>query len=137
MTKCLEIALGEYGEKEISGSKDNPRIVEYHKATTLAADDDETPWCASFVSWCLERAGLQSSDSAAARSYLTWGKEIKDPVLGCVVVLKRDGAPWAGHVGFYINECNGLVYLLGGNQANMVNIAGFDKSRVLGYRLPA
>ena len=50
---AYRIAQIQLGQKEIEGSKDNPKIVGYHKATTLVATDDETPWCSSFVNWCL------------------------------------------------------------------------------------
>lgn len=47
-----QIASSEIGEKE-SRSSDNGRILQYHDATTLNASEDEVPWCASFVNWCL------------------------------------------------------------------------------------
>ena len=52
------VALTQKNITEISGDKDNQKIVEYHQATTLKAQDDETPWCSSFVNWCYIVAGL-------------------------------------------------------------------------------
>eukprot|EP01156_Anaeramoeba_ignava_P011257 Anaeramoba_ignava/a482504_22.p5 GENE.a482504_22~~a482504_22.p5 ORF type:complete len:143 (+),score=5.17 a482504_22:255-683(+) len=73
----FKIALEEMwaGVTEIRGRKHNPRIIEYHKSTTLRASNDETAWCSSFVNWCIEQAGLKGTDSAAARSWLKWGKK--------------------------------------------------------------
>lgn len=130
------IALDELGTSEVYGKKNNPRIVEYHQATTLKAEDDETSWCSAFVCWCLEKAGVKSTKSAAARSYLSWGKELEYPVEGCIVVLKRGNSSWQGHVGFFVREDRDTVSLLGGNQGDTVSIAKFSKSKLLGYRWP-
>lgn len=128
-----KVARKEVGVKELIGNADNPRIVEYHATTTLRATDDEIPWCSSFINWCMQQAGYTGSRSAAARSWMTWGRAIAKPVHGCVVVLTRQGG---GHVGLYEREDDVYVWLLGGNQDDAVNVRAYHKSRVLGYRLP-
>jgi len=134
-TPWLDIAYKEMGEKEVSGSKHNDRILEYHSVTTLKATDDETPWCSSFVSWCLEKAGVQSTKNAWARSYMKWGKPISKPVKGCIAVFTRGNS--SGHVAFFLED-NGLsISCLGGNQGNKVCISSYPKARLLGYRMPA
>lgn len=134
MVPWLEIAYEELDTTEVTGPGNNPRIIEYHKVTTLKATQDAVPWCSSFVCWCLEEAGLKSTRSAAARSYLDWGIELENPVEGCVVVLKRGVDSRSGHVGFYVNENAGMIAILGGNQANKVQIQWFRKEDVLAYR---
>lgn len=114
------------------GAKHNKRIVEYHQRTKLRAKDDETPWCSSFVNWCLANAGYPITESAAARSWTNYGASTT-PHEGCIVVLTRTGG---GHVGFYVRETSKYVYILGGNQSNKVSIAGYDKGRIIAYRLP-
>lgn len=131
--KWYLIASKELGQKEIY-SGDNPRILEYHSATVLSAKRDEIPWCSSFVSWCLEEAGVRSTKSAWARDYLKWGAKLDIPRIGCIVVLKRGEN--SGHVGFYVAEDHEMVVLLGGNQNNAVSIARYPKKNVLGYRWP-
>jgi uncharacterized protein (TIGR02594 family) len=136
----FEIAKREEAEgvDEIRGSRDNPRIVEYHQSTTLKATDDETPWCSSFVNWCVQEAGLQGTRSASARSWLRWGQDLHgEPRLGCIVVLKRGTNPAQGHVGFYFGDAGDRLLLLGGNQNNQVNISSFRKTSVLSYRWPS
>ncbi len=138
----FEIAEGEISTREYKGSiRNNPRILEYHRATTLpdhAARLDETPWCSSFVNWCMKRAGIKRTRSARARDWLKWGKELRKPQRGCVVVFSRPGGgPKAGHVGFYVGEVGTSIQLLGGNQSNAVSITNYPKSRVLGYRWPS
>jgi len=130
----FEIANGELNTKEVSGNSDNPKIVEYHSVTTLKATDDETPWCSSFVSWCLEKSGYKSTKNAWARSYLNYGEKLTDPVEGCIVVFSRGSS--SGHVAFFVEDKGSSIKVLGGNQGNQVCFAEYPKSRLLGYRLP-
>lgn len=128
------VARRERGVKESIGLADNPRIVEYHAATTLRATDDEVPWCSSFVNWCVLQAGYKGTRSAAARSWMKWGTKIDTPVEGCIVVLTRLGG---GHVGFYVGgHASGTIHILGGNQSDSVRVSGYLESRVLGYFMP-
>lgn len=132
----IDIALSLHGEKEISGSNHNPKIIEFFKKVNNAwVTNDETAWCASFVGYCLEEAGLTSTKKLNARSYLEWGKETKTPKVGDIVVLWRGSKTgWEGHVGFFIREDNGYIHILGGNQSNEVNISKYSKEQLLGYR---
>ena len=132
--------MNELGTKEAAGSKDNPKIVEYHQAVTLKAKDDEVPWCSSFVNWVMKKAGKKGTNSAAARSWLKWGQEIssKVPKYGSIVVLSRGTDLISGHVGFYVGKTiGGSIKVLGGNQGDKVSIAVFSKNKVLGYRWPS
>lgn len=138
-----QIALQEKAKdiKEIRGGKDHPRILEYHQATTLAANDDETSWCSSFVNWCFKQAGFETTGKANARSWLTWGEKLNTPRRGCVVVFWRESPDsWKGHVGFYVGQEGNDLLVLGGNQSDgnteSVNISRYSKSRLLGYRWP-
>jgi uncharacterized protein (TIGR02594 family) len=132
----LTVAQGELGVSEIPGSKDNARIVEYHQATSLNASDDETPWCSSFVNWCLSQSGYKGTDNAMARSFLNWGRVIALPQKGCVVVFKR-GKPPQGHVAFFLEDAGMGIRVLGGNQGDKVSTTSYPKSDVIGYRWPA
>ena len=129
----MSIAEGEKGIKEITGiSSHTPRILEYHAMTTLKAKQDEVPWCSSFVNWVMNRAGYPITRSAAAKSWMKWGREV--PLqYGCIVILKRTGGH---HVGFYTGETANTVYLLGGNQADAVNVRQYKKDLVLSARMP-
>lgn len=130
-------AIKELHIKEVSGIKHNPRIIEYHKQTSLKAKTDEVAWCSSFVNWCFNRCGIKGTESAAARSWLKWGEPLSSPRKGCVVVFWRVKLTgWQGHVGFYVKEDDNYIYVLGGNQDNEVNIKPYSKDRLLGYRWP-
>lgn len=129
-------AWAELGVAENPGTGTNPRVTAYYRdAGSPGVRDDAVPWCAAFAGACLERAGVRSSRSLAARSYLAWG-EAADPSPGVVCVLSRGSDPAAGHVGFLVGMTDRRVVLLGGNQGDAVTVAAFDRARVLGFRLP-
>ena len=127
----------ETGVDEIRGAEGhNPRIVEYHQATSLKATDDETPWCSSFANWCMMKADVERTNSAMARSWLRWGQSLDEPRKGCVVIFSRPPKPTSGHVAFFEEQRNGRIFVLGGNQSNQVNITSYPGDRLLGYRWP-
>jgi len=129
----LAIARKEVGTSELYGTKNNPRIVEYHAKTRLNAKDDETAWCSSFACWCLEEAGIQSTRSAWAKDFLKWGQS-SELRLGAIVVLSRGEN--SGHVGFLETWDESRLWLVGGNQGDRVSLSSFSKTRLLGVRWP-
>lgn len=137
--KWLALARAEIGTKEIAGPEHNPAVLGYFRdAGFPEINDDETAWCAGFCNAILERAGYNGSKSLAARSFLTWGKEVTKPYPGCIVVFWRvSPRSWQGHCAFYVGETKTHVKVLGGNQANAVNITEYPKSQLLGYRKPS
>lgn len=134
----FDFALAELGVRE-HATGHNARILEYHMATKLKAQSDEISWCSAFVNWVFQKAGIIGTQSAAARSWTTWGKEIPTPVIGCVVIFWRGTQNgWQGHVGFFCGiNSDGDIVVLGGNQNNQVSILVYPKTQLLGYRLPA
>lgn len=133
----LTLAQTQIGTHEIAGAKHNPQILEYHKTTKLKATTDEIAWCSAFVNWCITKSHKVGTDSAAARSWLSWGQPLKMPQLGCVVVLKRGKNPAQGHVGFYVGGTAGKnLKILGGNQGDQVCIQTFPENLAIGYRWP-
>lgn len=138
MKSLLQIAAAEIGVKEIKGDKDTARIVDYaQEAGFKNITDDETPWCSIFVNWCCMKAGLQRTHKANARSWLTVGLPVDNPVPGDIVIYWRDNPrSWKGHVGIFTGYSKDLtqVFTLGGNQKNSVSIQGYDASKVLGFR---
>lgn len=142
-----DIALAEIGVKEILGpEKNNKRIVEYHSTTTLGAKIDEVPWCSSFVNWVIKQSGFEGTNNALAKSWTTWGTEIKTPHKGDIVVIKRKnygsdkstGSSTGYHVGFYVTSNSAVISILGGNQDNQVKKSNFmlRSYDVIAYRRP-
>ncbi|MFT2213068.1 TIGR02594 family protein [Rhizobium giardinii] len=132
--RWLTLARRYSGLREIKGKNHAPEILAMWKATGLPFKDDETPWCAGFIGFVLESVGIASTRSGMARSYENWGVKLTRPAVGCVVTFKRAGG---GHVGFVTSsDAGGNIMVLGGNQADAVNIKPFAVSRVTGYWWP-
>jgi uncharacterized protein (TIGR02594 family) len=143
LPKWLEVALEELqtGVAEVPGAASNPRIERYLASVGMEPSSpgflgDETPWCAGFVHWCLNEAGIVGTGRPNARSYQKWG-DSSPPDVGSIAVLwrgQRDG--WQGHVGFTLDTSTTLIYLAGGNQSNRVSVRAYPRNRVLTLRRP-
>ncbi len=135
MTDWIDNAKQYLGTKEFPGAPTNPVIAMFWKLAKLAGiKDDAVPWCSGFACAMMEMAGIVSPRSDSAKSWLTWGKALANPVNGCVVVFQRPGGY---HVGFVLGvDSAGRLVVIGGNQGDSVSIAAFDRNRVAGYRWP-
>lgn len=145
--RWMRVAEGEIGVRERPGpGQENRRIVEYHATTSLRAKSDEVPWCASFVNWVMKQVNIRGTGSAAAASFLQWGRPLDEPRPGCVAVIKRKGqtsdaatgSATGNHVAFYLSHTATHIKLLGGNQGDAVKVSEypFAKYDVRGYRWP-
>jgi uncharacterized protein (TIGR02594 family) len=137
----LKRAFQELGEHEIAGRTSNPDIERFLQSTVEGPPghmSDETAWCSAFVNCMIEDATLlEGTNSVAARSWLDFGKAIKNPVRGCIVVFSRpDAGPAFGHVAFFLRKSGDTIRVIGGNQSDSVSISEYAASRLLGYRLP-
>lgn len=126
------------GQTEVKGKLANPKIVElYKEAGHEAIKSDEVPWCAAFVGACLVRANKPSTGTLLARDYLKYGKSLgKKPELYSIGVMQRGNSGWEGHVGFVVKFDANYVWMLGGNQADSVNVSKFPRSKFLGFVVP-
>jgi uncharacterized protein (TIGR02594 family) len=136
----MAFAVQEKGQREIAGRfRHNPRILQYHATTTLAASTDETPWCSAFVNWCLSRAGITGTNSAAARSWEGWGK-VSAAIPGAITLLHDNGFQrgFGYHVGFLVQDAGSHYLLLGGNQHDEVRTSKYPKHswRLVALRWP-
>lgn len=121
---------------EIPGAQTSPVIAKWLNELNAWWHDDETAWCGVFEAHCFKSVGIEPPKQwYRAKSWLTWGVELKKPVLGCVVVFTRVGG---GHVGMVAGiDKDGGLYVLGGNQDNKVCVRKFPASRVpAGFRYP-
>lgn len=138
MSKILDIALNEQGVSEVRGESHNPRIIQYAKDIGQSwVQDDETAWCSIFVNWCALKSGCEMSGKLNARSWLDVGEKIEqgNQEPGDVAIFWRGSKDsWKGHVAIYQYEDEDYYYVLGGNQGNMVKVAAYAKSRLLGFR---
>ena len=132
----IDIAEKEIGVKEIPGRGSNPRIEQYHSAAGGGGWSDDVPWCASFVSFVMQKAGYKLPKyPARALSWLKFGKSAYRPVYGAIAVKKRKGG---GHVTFVVGKSKDgkYLYCLGGNQSDEVNIRRYRASIFKDFRIP-
>ncbi|WAC03466.1 TIGR02594 family protein [Lacinutrix neustonica] len=138
MKNLLQVAINEFGIKEIKGPRHNQRIIKYAQDSKFTwINDDETAWCSTFMNWVAIQAGLQHSKSASARSWLNVGFETQNPEPGDVVVFWRDSInSQFGHVGIYLGYAKdqSRIYVLGGNQGDAVSISAYPAARLLSFR---
>lgn len=132
------IAQTYIGTKEAPGPANNPVIMGMY--STVGHDwveHDAVAWCAAFTGHCIERSGLRSTRKLNARSYLDWGipVDLADAQEGDVVIFSRgDPSGWQGHVGFFVDTVGASIEVLGGNQADAVNVKRYSNARLLGVR---
>lgn len=135
--QAYQLARADEGTWEYADGH-NPKILQYFADVGHGwVKDDETAWCAAFVGAMLKRAGMPQTGKLNARSYLDWGDEVAldDAQEGDIVVFWR-GTPdgWQGHVGFFVRRAGVSIEVLGGNQANQVNVKRYPVDRLLGVR---
>ncbi len=138
MTKpaWLDIAVGYHGLKEIAGPRHNSTILTWLAQLGAWWKDDETAWCGTFVAHCLQKAGQPiPTHWYRAKAWADYGSLLRPERLsaGAILIFDRAGG---GHVGFYVGEERNYYYVLGGNQANGVNVMKIAKSRLLASRWP-
>lgn len=124
-------AMNELGESEVAGKKANPRILEYFKSARFWGTDDTggaNAWCACFMSWVMDQHGYIAPQNAfRAKSWKNFGKSIKKPIYGAIGIKSRVGG---GHVALVVGKSKDgqMLYMLGGNQDDEVNITKYNKN---------
>lgn len=144
----LSIALQYLGVNELDpeGTELRAEIWDHvfgsDSRTSKKFTEQNMAWCAGFVNEILLQAGAETLetdsvyDKGRAKKYLQLGEGVglEDAQMGDVIVK----APRAGreHVGFYAgyDSETDQVLILGGNQANEVNISAYPAREVLGIR---
>lgn len=131
-------SLHEIGFRETGN---NQGIGRYIGLAHTGAEGD--PWCAIFTNAALEANGIAGSRSPSSQSFRTNANfvQLSSPSLGCIVVFWRGSkASGLGHVGFYRGEDANSVWVLGGNENDMVQIEALSKSSssfgLIGYYWP-
>ena len=128
MKKLYEHALEDFGLSEVAGSKSNPRILKAisEAAEWLEKDDSETAWCGCIMGLWFKELGLERPKAwYRAANWASVGREVKlsEAQPGDVVVMARKGGK---HVTLFSKVKGDMVYCLGGNQGNQVNVSGYN-----------
>ncbi len=130
-------AWADFGVTAVSGAGTSSRVHAYYvDAGHPEVAGDDVAWCAAFVGACLERAGIKSSRSLLARSYLSFGDPLETAFWGAVAIFSRGDDPAQGHVAFVVGETAESIVILGGNQSGGVTVMALPRERLLGLRWP-
>lgn len=136
--QLLKIALAEEGYREWTGNNDT-KYGEWNNCNYEA-------WCATFVSWCLNNAGVPKEiciRSISVRVYETTYrskdqfmlKEEYQPKAGDLIIFSSAGA---SHVGIVVSSDSTTVYTIEGNTSNMVAQRSYPlmHEEITGYIVP-
>jgi uncharacterized protein (TIGR02594 family) len=118
-----------------------------------APADDETPWCSAFMGWLgflldLPRPATSQNPTLRriplrARSWLLVGEsiELADVKPGWDICVFNRGGPHddqvinaPGHVGLYLRNEAGMLWVRGGNQGNRVSDRPYAEADLLGVQ---
>lgn len=128
-------AIKYLGVEEVKGKENNAKILDMLKSVGFEQFDEETPWCAAFVGHVLKTCRLDYLQSLHSRDYASYGCASGEAVLGNIAVFWRDSEnSTKGHVGFYLHMDDDYVWILGGNQSNMVSVQKYPRKNLLAIR---
>lgn len=124
----------------------NRNSVKYFSATTLRDASSRTAWCAAFVTWIIQQAGIFSEEdrpkTASALGYKDWAAGLRDkvqllpistlPQPGDIVVFTWPSSQ--SHVGIVVDtQNNGRFTTIEGNTSNgNVDRKSRNTNRVVG-----
>src|SRR5699024_1954726 len=115
-TPWMNIARSQLGINENANAA---TVNQYHAvgANQPTWSGTKYPWCASFVGWVLNNAGLKHPITARALDYAKYGKTLsKDNIpYGAIMVMKIGNG---NHVCFCAEDKGATVVMLGGNQSS-------------------
>lgn len=136
--KMLVEALKLFGTHEMAGEANSPVIMAWAAELGLkggsAYSGDNIPWCGLFMAVVAHRAGKEIPGGPLwALNWAKFGTAALQPMLGDVMVFKRDGG---GHVSMYVGEDADAFHCLGGNQSDQVCITRIERGRLFAARRP-
>lgn len=141
------------GLTETPGDEDNPKILGMRDFIARIFPDmadycdlyvhDDTPWCGLTAAFCMAAARVRPpfgpTDTDKWMWALSWAndpeyQQIGRPVLGCVVVMEREGG---GHVTLYeYTDDDGYYVCRGGNQSDAVNVQHYAPDKIVALVWP-
>lgn len=100
---ALAWAKSQVGVSEVPpGSNWGPQVSQYLKAAGFSSPE---PWCASFVTWCYNKAGKKVTfpDPALVQNWDNWaqahGEVVTRPFRGDLVTFDWNNDKWYDHIG--------------------------------------
>ena len=141
--RILVEAVRLFGVAETSGNGNNATILSWAKELGLKQyTHDSVAWCGLFVAICAKRAEYAISKTPLwALSWANWGEQADVPMLGDVLVFKREvmqpktkKVQRFGHVGLYVGEDVRAFHVYGGNQDNRACVKRIARGRLVAAR---
>lgn len=145
----LKVARGEIGVKESPAGSNNVRYNTWYYGRTVSGN---YPWCAAFVSWCLDKADISGFKHAYTptgaqlfQQAKRWHGRTATPKPGDVAYFDfPDSTFRIQHVGFVVRDNgNGTITTIEGNTSQTSQDNGGEvqlrvrpKSQVVGYGRP-
>jgi len=133
--RLLKIAHEQLGVKEHPAGSNDGEAVRQYQATTGAYHQ---PWCASFVTWCLERANYKGpwpTNKAYVPSWVAWAKANKltvtRPRMGDLVCYDWEHNGVADHIGIVdvATAVGTTMYVIEGNTSTSSDSNGGEVMR--------
>ncbi len=149
--KIIKIAKAEIGVKEKAYNNVKYNTWYYGKpVSTSNNSSSQYAWCAVFISWCADQAGIPESvipKTAGASTYYNWFKSRglfykynkTTPKPGDVIFIDWEkGHGGVDHVGIVVSVENGIVTTVEGNYSNKVscNTYSLNSGYIVGYGRP-
>ena len=135
MSRVLDVAAQYQGMDEHRDGKQLSQL--FDTELDISINPQRTAWCAAFANAVLVKAGYDYSGSLESASFIHYGKPVKEPARGDIVIL-HGGRRSPTHVGFLVGSAtvNGQLFytVLGGNQSNRVQVSYFPASKVIAIR---
>ena len=117
------------------GSPANPNIKAAYQVCGLDYNQDgsaiQYAWCAAFISWALETAGISNLRSMSSQAYNSYGQPVQwrnyVNIRKWDIVVFKSKTRGGGHVGFIksIDPNNQKLEVLGGNQSNTLKVSTY------------
>lgn len=132
-------AAGEVGQAEQPpGSNDSPRIAQYRSATAGAPGPG--PWCAYFVSWACQQAGVPVGEgghgSGSVDALYSWAQRNgrAQPVGSGYVPRPGDLIVFNQHIGIVENVLpGGQIQTIEGNSSDRVSRRTHSRGDAIGF----
>jgi hypothetical protein len=112
--KVQKVYISQIGVRELTGHNDGIQVVNYlHNAGASQGD----PWCAAFVRWCFDQAGVKTTINAysptaynISNPVMKQNRFIIEPKPGDVFCLYFPKMKRIAHTGFFDRRINSTVY---------------------------
>ena len=151
----VEVAKTQIGYTELTNSSGTPVIdseTPYYTKYGARYGDPNGHWCAYFVLWCAEQAGIptsiicKSSSCGNCNYFVNWFKSNHRwqdrayvPKAGDIMFFDWNGDGIANHVGIVQGISGNTVYTIEGNTGGVNGYAVMERNRdvsILGYGVP-